>query len=153
MDPFSAEGGSSSIVPRYSYEEANRQSELLNIHNAFHQGRYQTVVDFDISSLSAENKLPARVLALRAKIALGHANDVLAELEGESDNPDLMAVTAFAQYVADDIPSALEAAEQLVENFSENSTVQILGATVLQGAGKSDDALALLAKHQGNLEA
>lgn len=31
--------------------------------------------------------------------------------------------------------------------------MQILGATILQNEGKSDEALALLAKHQGNLEA
>jgi coatomer protein complex subunit epsilon len=40
-----------------------------------------------------------------------------------------------------------------VENYPDNATVQVLGGTVLQGLGKSEEALAVLAKHQGNLEA
>ncbi|CRK36338.1 hypothetical protein BN1723_004208 [Verticillium longisporum] len=62
MDPYSAEG------------------ELINIHNHFHQGQYQEVIDYDTSSLSAENALPARVLVLRSRIALGQSAEVLAEL-------------------------------------------------------------------------
>ena len=62
MDPYSAEG------------------ELINIHNHFHQGQYQEVVDFDVSSLSPENALAARVLQLRARVALGQAEGVLAEV-------------------------------------------------------------------------
>lgn len=128
-------------------------SELLNIYNAYHQGQYSAVIDFDTSSLSKENKLPARVLKLRARIALGQEEDVIAELEGEDDVPDISAVTAFAQYTSGNVSEALELVEQLAENYPENGTVQILGGTVLQGAGKSDEALALLEKHQDNLEA
>ncbi|KJZ79552.1 hypothetical protein HIM_01021 [Hirsutella minnesotensis 3608] len=67
MDPYSAEG------------------ELINIHNHFHQGQFQQVVDFDTSSFSPDNELP--------------------------------------------------------------------GGIVLQAAGKSDEALALLSQHQSSLEA
>ena len=133
--------------------KANVISELLNIHSAFHQGQYSNVIDFDTSSLSTENKLPARVLALRAKIALGKGEEVIAELEGDDDVPDLSAVTALAQYATGNVSGASKVVEQLVASSSENATVQILGGTILQGTGKSDDALALLAKHQGNLEA
>lgn len=125
----------------------------MNIHNAYHQGQYSTVIDFDTTSLSAENKLPARILALRARIALGQAEDVIAELDGEDDVPDISAVTAFAQYMTGNVEEALELVEQLAENYPENATVQILGGTVLQAAEKSDEALALLEKHQGSLEA
>jgi len=43
--------------------------------------------------------------------------------------------------------------ERLVQSQSENPTVQVLGGIVLQGAGKTEEALSLLGKHQGSLEA
>ncbi|PGH14583.1 hypothetical protein AJ79_02918 [Helicocarpus griseus UAMH5409] len=134
MDPFSAEG------------------ELLNIHNAFHQGQYQVVVDFDTSSFSPENTLTARILKLRAKIALGQTEEVIADVEGE-DVPDLAAIKVLAQNTGGDEAGALKGAESLAAKESENATVQVLVGTVLQAQGKSEEALALLAKHQGNLEA
>jgi coatomer protein complex subunit epsilon len=117
MDPYSAEG------------------ELINIHNHFHQGQYQEVVDFDTSSFSPENALPARILQLRARIALGQADDVAAEVKGEAE-PDLEAKTI----------------EKLVSSAADNVTVQVIGGTVLQAAGKSDEALALLSQHQASRE-
>ncbi|GAM42887.1 hypothetical protein TCE0_044f17260 [Talaromyces pinophilus] len=136
MDPFSAEG------------------ELVNIHNAFHQGQYQTVIDFDTSSFSPENALPSRILQLRARIALGQTEDVLTDIEGETDDvPDLAAVKALAQQVAGNTEEALALAQKLAETQSENATVQVLAGTVLQAQGQTEEALALLGKHQGNLEA
>ena len=128
-------------------------TELLNIHNAFHQGQYQNVVDFDISSLSESNKLPARVLQLRAQIAQGRAKDVLSNIGKEAQNPDIKAIQALAQQVSGDKGAAVSAIKQLAESGGENATVQLVGGIVLQHAGKSDEALALLAKHQGSLEA
>ncbi|PYI21582.1 coatomer subunit epsilon [Aspergillus violaceofuscus CBS 115571] len=136
MDPFSAEG------------------ELINIHNAFHQGQYHAVLDFDTSALSPENQLPARVLQLRAQIALGQAAAVLADLAGADEgNPDLAAVKALAQHAAGDGAAAATLAQDLAENFPDHASVQVLAGTVLQAQGRSEEALALLAKHQGNLEA
>ena len=43
--------------------------------------------------------------------------------------------------------------EQLIERQSENAAVQLIGGIVLQGAGKTEEALSLLSKHQGSLEA
>lgn len=135
MDPYSAEG------------------ELINIHNHFHQGQYQEVVDFDVSSLSPENALPARVLQLRARIALGQAEDVLAEVQGEAEDvPELAAVGALAEQALGRSEAAVETIEKLAQNAGDNPTVQILGGTVLQAAGKSEDALALLGRHQGSCE-
>jgi len=131
MDPYSAEG------------------ELINIHNHFHQGQYQEVVDYDTSSLSAENALPARVLQLRARIALGQAEDVIADVQGEKE-PDLVAAGAFAEYSLGKTDSALKTMEKLAEEAGDNATVQIIGGTVLQAAGKSEEALALLSKHSGS---
>ncbi|KAL3479757.1 coatomer epsilon subunit-domain-containing protein [Aspergillus californicus] len=135
MDPFSTEG------------------ELININNAFHQGQYQKVVDFNTSSFSPENSLPARILQLRARIALGDPEQVLADVDGEEETPDLAAVKALAQHATGDAESALQLVQDLAENYPDNVTVQTLGGTVLQAQGKSEEALALLAKHQGNLEA
>ncbi|EGS18640.1 coatomer subunit epsilon-like protein [Thermochaetoides thermophila DSM 1495] len=135
MDPYSAEG------------------ELINIHNHFHQGQYQEVVDFDTSALSAENQLPARVLQLRARIALGQAAEVLHEVSGEKA-PELQAVAALAEQALGNNDKAVDIVQKLAAgDEAENVTVQIIGGTVLQAAGKSEEALALLNKHQGSLDA
>ncbi|KAK1771103.1 coatomer epsilon subunit-domain-containing protein [Phialemonium atrogriseum] len=134
MDPYSAEG------------------ELINIHNHFHQGQYQEVVDFDTSSLSPENSLPARVLQLRARIALGQAEDVVADVQGE-DEPELAAVGALAELSLGKTDSAVRTVEKLAASSADNAVVQAVGGAVLQAAGKSEEALALLSQHQGNLEA
>jgi len=131
MDPYSAEG------------------ELINIHNHFHQGQYQEVIDFDTSSLSAENALPARVLQLRARVALGQAEDVLADVQGESE-PELEAVGALAEQALGNSEVAVKTIQKLVASSADNATVQVLGGTVLQTAGNSEEALALLSQHQGN---
>jgi coatomer protein complex subunit epsilon len=132
MDPYSAEG------------------ELINIHNHFHQGQYQEVVDFDTSALSAENALPARLLQLRARIALGQADDVLADIKGEKE-PELIAMGALAELSLGKADSAVQTIEKLAASpAAENPGVLVIGGTVLQAAGKSEDALALLSKHQGN---
>jgi hypothetical protein len=132
MDPYSAEG------------------ELINIHNHFHQGQYQEVVDFDTSAFSSDNALPARVLQLRARIALGEAAAVAAEVKGESGTPELAAVGALAQLAQGQADAAVAAAEALASSAGDNAVVQVLGGTVLQAAGKSEEALALLSQHSGN---
>ncbi|RSL66970.1 hypothetical protein CEP54_003443 [Fusarium duplospermum] len=134
MDPYSAEG------------------ELINIHNYFHQGQYQEVIDFDTSSFSPDNALPVRVLVLRARLALGQAEDVLADVKGESD-PALEALGALAELSLGKVDSAVKTVEKLAASSADNTTVLIIGGTVLQAAGKSDEALALLTQHQGSLDA
>lgn len=111
------------------------------------------MIDYDTSLLSKENSLPARVLQLRARIALGQAKEVLADVEGEGETPDLVAVKALANYTSGDTDGAIKEVEQLATINSENVTVQVLGGTILQAAGKSEEALELLMKHQGSLEA
>ena len=101
-----------------------------------------------------ENSLPARILQLRAQIAVGQTEEVLADIEGEDDIPDLAAVKALAQYASGSYTEdALKFSEQLAISSSENATVHVLVGTVLQAMGKSEAALELLTKHQGNLEA
>ncbi|GKU01861.1 coatomer subunit epsilon [Fusarium langsethiae] len=134
MDPYSTEG------------------ELINIHNYFHQGQYQEVVDFDTSSFSPDNALPVRVLVLRARLALGQADDVLDEVKGESE-PEFQALGALAELHLGKTDSAVQTIEKLVSSAADNTTVQVIGGTVLQAAGKSEEALALLTQHQGSLDA
>jgi coatomer protein complex subunit epsilon len=131
MDPFSAEG------------------ELINLHNHFIQGQWQAVIDYDTSALSPENAVPARVLSLRAQVALGHAEDVIADVQGEKE-PELAAVGAFAEYAAGNTNAAVRTAEKLAATEGDNAIVQVLCGTVLQAEGMTEEALALLSKHQGN---
>ena len=152
MDPFSAEGGTVTLELALT-SPLLTSSELLNIHNSFHQGQYQTVIDFDTSFLSSENKTPARVLQLRAQIASGGAKEVLSRIKSEDNAPDFAAVKALAQYSTGSTAEAVSQVDSLVETESGNATVQLLGGTVLQAAGKTEEALSLLSKHQGNLEA
>lgn len=131
MDPYSAEG------------------ELINIHAHFHQGQFQEVVDFNTSSFSTENAVRARVLQLRAQVALGQAEDVLADVQGE-DEPGLIAVGALAQQSLGQESEAVATIEKLAQANGDNAIVQVVGGTVLQAAGKSEEALALLSQHSGN---
>lgn len=133
MDPYSPEG------------------ELINIHSAFHAGAFQQVLDFDTSSFSSSNALPVRVLQLRSKIALGQAKDVSAELASEK-TPDLIALKLLAdQEQGKDV---LSQAKKLAEQHGqENLNVQLLVGIVLEKAGETEEALALLSKHQGSLDA
>lgn len=93
------------------------------------------------------------MLQLRAQIARGEAEQVLASVEKEANTPDFLAVKAFAQYTTGNSSAATSAVEKLAESASENATVQVLGGTVLQAVGKTEEAIALLTKHQGSLEA
>jgi coatomer protein complex subunit epsilon len=134
MDPYSAEG------------------ELINIHNYFHQGQFQEVIDFDTSTFSPDNELPARVLVLRAQLALGNVEDVLADVKGEQ-KPELQALGALAEFQLGKTDSALKTIEKLAASSADNATVQVIGGTVLQASGKSEEALALVSQHQGSLDA
>lgn len=138
MDPYSSEG------------------ELINIHAAFHQYQYESVInDFDPSSFSPDNHLAARILQLRARIALGQAQDVLSEVKSDKQ-PELVAVSALATLGAGKEAEAAAIIEKLLTDSGdaagENGIVQVLGGTVLAAAGKEEEALTLLGRHQGNCE-
>lgn len=129
----------------------------MNIHNAFHAGQYSAVTTFDTSSFSSSNALSARILKLRAQLALGQHAAVLSELKITS-NPDLSAVKVLAGYLqsvekGQEGGEAVEAARTLASAQGENLTVQLCCGTVLARAGETEEALALLARHQGSLDA
>ena len=152
MDPFSAEGGLTFFPLHFQDQALTDPLELLNISNTFHQGQYQNVLEFDTSSLSTQNKITARTLQLRAQIALGQAQQVLASLPKE-ERPYLGAVKAFTQYVLGDTSAAVQQAESLAESSSNDAAVQVLCGTILHLEGRTEEALALLSNHQGSLEA
>lgn len=111
------------------------------------------MIDFDISSLSSENVISARVLQLRAQIARNQAEEAVASAQKERDAPEFAAAQAFALYANGHTTAGLQAMEELLQSVPENATVQIIGGTLLHAAGKSEEALMILTKHQGNLEA
>lgn len=131
MDPFSTE------------------SELFALQSHFHQGQYAETIDYDISTLSPENHLAAKVLVLRARIALGQAKEVFGEVKGAAE-PELQAVAALAACEGGKVEEAAALVEELAASDGENGTVQVLGGIVLYRAGKAEEALALLGKHEGN---
>lgn len=111
------------------------------------------MIDFDISSISSENVISARVLQLRAQVASNQAEKAVASAQKERDAPEFAAVQALALYAKGNTTAGLRAMEELLQSVPENATVQVLGGTLLHDAGKSEEALTILTKHQGNLEA
>ncbi|KAJ5729135.1 coatomer epsilon subunit-domain-containing protein [Penicillium malachiteum] len=153
MDPFSAEGGKlnmllgvSSTLTHPLYR-APQHPQCLPLWSIPRGDRLRDRLPFP------ENQLPARVLKLRSRIALGQTDEVLAAVSTEEDTPDLAAVKALALQVTGKADDALQLAQDLAENYPENATVEVLAATVLQAQEQSEEALSLLSKHQGNLEA
>lgn len=63
---------------------------------------------------------------------------------------ELVAVGALAEMAAGNESKALKIAEKLAGEAAENGMVQVLAGTVLQAGGRSEEALGLLGKHQGN---
>jgi len=84
---------------------------------------------------------------------------VLSDISGEEDDvPDLAAAGILARWSQEQASgsedtAAVEEAAQLAAKEKDNLSVQLLCGTVLAGAGKYDEALALLGRHQGSLDA
>lgn len=134
-------------------------TELTNLHTAFHTGQYPAVAAFDPSSLSETNALPARILSLRARLALSQHDSVIEELSGSSlSDPNLQAVLAYAQYTSPTTPDPpqLSTLSTLASSHGRsNPTCLILAATALVRSGQDGaekQALSLLEKHEGSLD-
>ena len=126
-------------------------AEHQRLHNAFHQGQYAAASQADLDGLSSpDSKLAAQVLTYRARLAAG---DAAAVVPPKEHGDDWDAVRALALLEAGQSAKAAELAGRLAERAPENASVQVLGATVLVRAGEPEKALALLAKHQGSLDA
>jgi coatomer protein complex subunit epsilon len=75
--------------------------------------------------------------------------------ESKANSPDLVAVRILAEYLKapSEDSKAVTKAQELAKKEGDNLTVQLLCGTVLANAGLVEEALALLAKHQGSLDA
>lgn len=93
------------------------------------------------------------MLQYRARVELGQAAAVVSELAKDDGTPDLAAVKLFAQYTRKPDEAAAERAAALAKASGDNASVQLLCGAVLARAGRRDEALALLARHQGSLDA
>jgi coatomer subunit epsilon len=118
---------------------------------AFYTHAYTSVLEFDTSSLSAQNRSTAQHLKYRAQIALGQARDVLSALSSAKD-PASQSLKALAQHSSGD-PAGAQLASSLAESEGEDATVQVCCGIVLAASGSIAEAIELLSKHQGNLEA
>jgi coatomer subunit epsilon len=126
-------------------------SELLNITTAFYTHAYESVLEFDASSLSPQNRSIAQRLKYRAQIALGRARDVLSAL-GSARDPASQSIKALAQHSSGN-PAGAQLALSLAESEGEDAVVQVCCGIVLAASGSTSEAIELLSKHQGNLEA
>lgn len=126
--------------------------ELLNISTAFYTHAYQSVISFDTSALSAENKTQAQLLKYRAQIAIGESSSVISSLK-QSQDAAARSIVALAQDASGNHSSALEAALSLADSDGEDNVVQICAGTVLAANQEYSKAVELLSKHQGSLEA
>ena len=79
---------------------------------------------------------------------------MIKEVKGDS-TPDLEAIHILAQYLKDpeNGEQATQEGEQLAEKAGDNLTVQICCSTVFAAQGNYEQALTLLSKHQGTLDA
>ena len=151
-------GVSSLVVPRSILVDSPIPSlltvgflELLNIVTAFHTHAYASVISFDTSSFSAPNRTAAQLLKYRAQIALGQSRDVLAGLSSAKD-ASAQSIKALAQYQLGN-PNGVQLASSLAESEGEDPVVQVCCGIVLAASGSIPEAIELLSKHQGNLEA
>jgi len=134
-------------------------TELMTIHNSFHQSQYNHVLQHDTSSLSNTNTLPARILKLRAQCANNSYNNVISSISSSevSSSPDLAAIRLLASYCQASSTSSptdkiLSEASTLATSHSDNVNVQICIGTLLAKAGEYESALTLMKQHQGSLD-
>ncbi|KAK0835745.1 hypothetical protein LTR73_000244 [Friedmanniomyces endolithicus] len=120
------------------------------------QAQYTSVLnDYSTSDYSASNRLPVQILQYRAQCALRQYDEVIGSIS-DSDarfTPDLAAVRTYASYLQKPSASAVQEAERLAEKEGDNLSVQLLCGTILARAEKAEQALQLLAKHTGSLDA
>lgn len=132
-------------------------SELATLTQTFQQAQYASVLsDYSPSDFSPSNTLAVRILQYRAQIALHKHQEVLSSITATeaSSTPALAAVKALAEHCSSPTStSAVSTAETLANEHGSDTTVQICAGTVLARAGQGEEALKLLSKHEGSLEA
>lgn len=96
----------------------------------------------------------AQLYKYRARIELGEASAVASEMqEVGTTGAGFDAVRAYADYQTGKKETAVKDIEELIQADADDSTVQVVAATVLFNEGRTDEALELLMNHENNLEA
>jgi coatomer protein complex subunit epsilon len=148
-------------------EPTDTLEELTDLHSALHQGQFQRVVDFDVASVSSAVQPHARLLQVRALLGLGRAADAakLALTSGAGHDATLADAAAACCAVitelhpatgagaAEPSPAALAKLEALARGKPTELAIQLLCGTALVLSGRAEDALALLGRHEGSLDA
>jgi coatomer subunit epsilon len=110
------------------------------------------VVNEPVTNMSRSDE--AQLYKYRSRIELGQAAEVAAEMsEAGSTGAGFEAVKAYAEYRVGEKHKAVEDISELIQEDSEDDTVQVIGATILYSEGRADEALDLLSKHENSLEA
>jgi len=126
--------------------------ELYPIRSAFYQGNYQHVINEPVDNLTRSDE--GQLYKYRARIELGQASTVLAEMEDAgTTGAGFEAVKAYAEYRMGNKEKAMQELEELIQADADDGTVQVIGATMLYGEGRTEEAFELLSKHENNLEA
>lgn len=99
--------------------------------------------------------MPVSILKYRAQIALGDCDAVLTNPAIRNANsPDAQAVKLLAQYTkGGSEEKSKDAALTLAKKEAENVTVLVCCGTVLAGCGAYQEAVEVLGRHQGSLDA
>lgn len=81
---------------------------------------------------------------------------MLSAIKKDADSsPDLAAIKVLAEYLknTDAGEDAVSKAQKLAGESGDNLTVQLCAGTVLAREGLTEEALAVLGKHEGSLDA
>ncbi|KAI9729445.1 MAG: hypothetical protein M1834_006826 [Cirrosporium novae-zelandiae] len=132
-------------------------ADLLPIQSLFLQGLHKRVIDFPITTLPQSAHLPARILQLRSRIALGEPDFVLSDTSSSDDQsiPSIMAARALATYAKGQHEKAVEAIEGLLDGAgAEDAGVCMIGGLVFAMAGRGEEAVQIIGRAKGeSLEA
>lgn len=77
---------------------------------------------------------------------------MISDVDGE-DEVDLLVVKAFATYETSHTDASIAALDSLGKENGDNATVQLLVGAALAREGREKEALTLLGRHQGSLDA
>jgi len=146
MDDYDGDGTMSSL------QSHTNSAELYQIRNLFYKADYSSLLKEPTSNLTRSDE--AALYKYRARIELGDAKGVATEMNSAgSTGASFEAVKAYAEYLSGEREKGMEDIEELVAADGDDSTVQVIGGTMLYNEGKVTEALELLMRHENNLEA
>lgn len=131
---------------------ATNFTDLFTLRQHFFTGEYSDVIDISPEDYTGAAAVTALEYKLRALIITGDYSTATSLLS--SSSPDDTFKSAFEAYIAlaqgSDASSTFE---QLITDSKDASIVQILGSFYLIKAGRTEEAIKLLSRHEESLEA